>query len=548
MKRTITTKASQDSTRAGDATMMQRVCIALLALVLCIGLMPSFAWAADEEDAATDVDADSQEVVVEESDSDEEEAVDIAVLAYDEDIDDSAEDEAIEDDDVEGDEVDANVPMFLADNDDENGDDDENKNESENSNASANNGAVIASSSAVAYDDEKAKTLFDNLVKRFSKGGEDAAISNDTVYAAIGLDMLALGDDIDADAVLKNLNDVEKPTAGVLAKYIMALTAAGEDCTKIEIDGEERNLIDEMDELISVDDMDIFSAVWILSAYLYKPYVQGEKCEMSIDGLVEFILNSHDEDNLFGDSEYGYDTQTTAQAIYALSLYYADLTEGAERDDPDLSDSDKLRFEAMDAMEDAAKAIIELQNTDGGIGYSHEYPESSIDATANAAVALQLLGYDTTDPESLNRDDEATPIGYLVDEADEDLNGYTANESVSNEPMTASTVLMALSAVDSDTTLRDDGYTPSGSTYPTYDLNDWLGNTATTGTNNGTSATPSSGSGYTSPTSAGGNGSTLAKTGDDNTPIAIATGIVALCALAVALVAARRLRRLRVNQ
>ncbi len=521
MKRTIRTEASQDSAYADNTTMMQRVCIALLALVLCIGLMPSFAWAADE-DGTAEADGEEQEVVVDESDSDE--VGDIAFFA--------AGDEAEEMDD----EVDAaNTPMMLADEgDDEKATDDEATDKTEeaadeNSNDASNN---AAEESFGVYDEEKTKTLFDNLVKRFSKGGENAAISNETVYAAIGLDMLGLGNDIDADAVLEKLKAHENPTAGVLAKYIMALTAAGEDCTKIKIDEEERNLVDELDELINVDDMDIYSAVWILSAYLYKPYEQGEKCEMSIDGLVEYILKSRDEEGLFG-GEYGYDTQTTAQAVYALSLYYADLTEGAQKEDPDLSDSDKLRFEAIDAVKEAEEAIIALQNSDGGFGYSHEYPESSIDATANAVVALQLLGYDTTDPKALNREDEATPVGYLVDEADEDLAGYTANENVSDEPMTASTVLMALAAIDSDTELRDVGYTASGSTDPTYDLNDWLGDG--TDSNSGTGSESSS------------SGSSLAKTGDDNTTVAAATGVIALGALVVALVAARRLRHLRTN-
>ena len=59
------------------------------------------------------------------------------------------------------------------------------------------------------------------------------------------------GASIDAAAILANLNKDDLMTAGRMGKYIMALTAAGIDCTKVNDNGTVRNLVAEMEGLKS---------------------------------------------------------------------------------------------------------------------------------------------------------------------------------------------------------------------------------------------------------------------------------------------------------
>ncbi len=409
---------------------------------------------------------------------------------------------------------------------------------------------------ANTYDEEAASTLLNNLKTRFSTGGSDASITNDTVYAALGLNMMGEGSKINDEAVLENLNGVDNPTAGVLAKYIMALTAAGVDCTHVLNDeGGTHDLIAELDTQVSKDDMDIYSAVWVLAAYLYGSYDQGDGCEMTIKDLADYILDHRNGDGLFGDSEYGYDTQTTAQAIYALYLYSADTDDSAD---------------VKDAIDKADDAVLELQNADGGFGYSADYPESSIDATANMVVALKAGGYDVTSSDGFPNADGSAPIGYLTSQADADLDGYHDN-SPSNEPMTSSTVLMALAAEESN--LSSDDLTANSATPASGTTSEAAGTgtgtsgtttpaaySGTGGTGTGSGYTPSSGTSgssttphtgttssttpsntsATTPSSSGNN--KLAQTGDDTTTAIALTSAIALCALAGALVARRRMR------
>lgn len=93
------------------------------------------------------------------------------------------------------------------------------------------------------YDAAKAETLIANLSARFASNGKDHAIDNSTFCAAVALNSLGKGASIDADAILANLKKDDLMTAGRMGKYIMALTAAGIDCTKVNDNGTVRNLV-----------------------------------------------------------------------------------------------------------------------------------------------------------------------------------------------------------------------------------------------------------------------------------------------------------------
>ena len=109
-------------------------------------------------------------------------------------------------------------------------------------------------------------------------------------------------------------------TAGRMGKYIMALTAAGVDCTKVDDNGTTRNLIAEMETLEKPESTSVYDAVCILPVYQYGSYTQGSSA-MAPSALIDLILASVDDDGLFGVAAYGCDTQTTAQAILALLPY-----------------------------------------------------------------------------------------------------------------------------------------------------------------------------------------------------------------------------------
>ncbi len=576
---------------AVHTVLARRIGMLLLALVLCVGLMPSFALAADDGTsdgltaALTVVDAtDNGKVVFNEavsgldSDSTVADLLGVAGFAKVDSIEGTAADMTYYDDGgtpaflskgadganawvamldgTASDDADLTAEVeedshyqYLYGSDttfsysddilDPLADDDEDDD--------ADDAATDDSSDRNPYDATAASTLLDNLEKRFSTGGTDASITNDTVYAAIALNMLGKGSKIDGDAILANLNTYKnenEPTAGAIAKYIMALTAAGMDCKSVSNGaGGTQDLIAEMDSLVRKDSMDVYSAVWILWAYEYGSYEQGS-CEMSLGDLANFIMDSRDEDGLVGDEAYGGDTQTTAQAIFALITYYLDVIAGSLpyiNSDPDVYEAAQdYAGDLLDMVIKSEVAIETLENTDGGFGYSVDYPESNIDATANASAAFKVMGGDPTSTVSFWRGDGSTPIGYLTAQADADLSGYTEN-SPSDEAMTSATVFMALTIVESDIGYHDltaqpvgDG-TGSSTGTGSYTSPSYASYSPSTGST--TSSTTPASSSTTSPSSGG---NSLAKTGDDTSTVALA-GAIALGALACALFAVCRM-------
>lgn len=277
------------------------------------------------------------------------------------------------------------------------------------------------------YDAEKAALLLENLAARFKKDCADASVSNTTFNAAVALNQLGMGANLDADAILENFEHDEAKSAGAYAKYILALTAAGVDCTNVTLpDGVSHNIVSDMEKTLNVDGLDIWSAVCILP--VYQNYTDNSGLEAK---LVEKILSCAGESGLFGVGKY-YDTQTTAQAIVALLPYRN-------------SNSD-----VKDAIEKAVTAIYERQNEDGGFAYSNKGDASNLDATSAAIVALTSLGYDCAEGKDLTTSNGSTPLGWLVAQADQDsldaFDGAVAKEQTSVEVLTASDALLGLTA------------------------------------------------------------------------------------------------------
>lgn len=266
---------------------------------------------------------------------------------------------------------------------------------------SANQGKPSTANSN-KYDAAKAETLFANLSARFASSGKDHAIDNNTFYAAVALNSLGKGASIDAAAILANLNKDDAMTAGRMGKYIMALTAAGIDCTKVNDNGTVRNLVAEMEALEKPESMSVYDAVCILPVYQYGSYKQGDSA-MAPSALIDLILANVDDEGLFGSLTYGCDTQTTAQAILALLPYQSVLSD----------------VEA--AIKKAESALLSMENEDDSFAYSAQYREANLDATANVVAALEVLGYNCASDSRLTTSNGSTPLGYLASVADKDL-------------------------------------------------------------------------------------------------------------------------------
>ena len=352
------------------------------------------------------------------------------------------------------------------------------------------------------YDAAKAETLIANLSARFASSGKGHAIDNNTFYAAIALSPLGKGASIDA-AILANLNKDDLMTAGRMGKYIMALTTAGIDCTKVNDNGTVRNLVAEMEALEKPESMSVYDAVCILPVYQYGSYKQGDSA-MAPSALIDLILANADDKGLFGSLTYGCDTQTTAQAILAL-LPYQSFHSGAAA-----------------AIKKAESALLSMDNEDGSFAYSAQYREANLDATANVVAALEALGYNCASDSRLTTSNGSTPLGYLTSVAEKDLTGYLDASSY-NESAASAVVLMAFAA--------HEGARQADGVYSVYTFKQVTKDDSNSGSNQDSGSNSDS------------DVKPLAQTGDD-AATAVAAAI-ALCALASGAVAVRRVRRSR---
>lgn len=372
--------------------------------------------------------------------------------------------------------------------------------------------------------DKKATAkLLKKLTARFSAKGDDGVLSADTVNAAAALNALGKGADIDADGLIKSFAKAEKKaedglTLGQYGRFIMALTAAGIDCTKAQIGGKTRNLVVEMEKLTADADPTVEEAVYLLPVYGNDNYrnISGTTPE----GLIEIILDAQGEDGFFWADEKAetYSIPLTSQALLALVPYL----------DDELVDK-KVSDEVADAVAAASEALYDAQLIDGSWPADGVALEGNIPATAYATTALVALGADPA--KDLKTSNDSTPLGYLTAHADKALDGYTDAEGVAkkDEPVVAATVLMALAA--------NKGYIEAKDAFDVYDVREVkrpeaaAAKAKTTPTRSPSSSTHRS----TTPTK------TIPQSGDELPWTMAFTGAAAALSLAAAVLARRRL-------
>lgn len=278
--------------------------------------------------------------------------------------------------------------------------------------------------------DKKASAkLLKNLTKRFAKGGDDSKMNDLAVNAAVALNALGKGDQIDTDAIVKKLEKTEKKakgglTLGQYGRYIMMLTAGGVDCNAVQIGGKTRNLVLEMEELSLEADPTIEDAVYLLPVYGNDGYRYTKG--LTEDGLIDLILSAQDKDGYFWPDESAdtYSIPLTSQALLALLPYV---------DDDDVAD----------AVSNAGEALADAQLIDGSWPVDGLALEGDIPATAYAVTALAAAGADPV--KDLRTSNKSTPLGYLTAHADKALDGY-ADLDKKTDTVTSAAVLMALAA------------------------------------------------------------------------------------------------------
>ena len=298
---------------------------------------------------------------------------------------------------------------------------------------------LVAQGSVAANlpDAEKQATLLYNLTERFAATGGDEAITNDTYYAALAQNVLGLHINIDVESIEKSVVEYLKGTpedkisAGTLAKYITALHAGGVDCDSMEYGGETYNLIDRMNTAMGESSLGIYNAVCILPVYTFGYDMSGAK--YTDDEFTQAILNAQQANGLFG-SEYAgtlyTDVTTSSQALFALELV---------RDD---------NAAVATAAQKCIDAITDLQQADGSFNYEPDevYASTHVDSTALAVVALTAWGVDVTSA-TYTTANGSTPLGFLVASANSNLD-IMVDPNIYNEPMSASSTLLALATID----------------------------------------------------------------------------------------------------
>ena len=359
---------------------------------------------------------------------------------------------------------------------------------------------------AEATDPTTYTASLQGLSDRFVSGGENHAINNDTWAAAVALNDLGLGGSIEWSSIIESFASDEAMSAGRMGKYIMALTAAGIDCTSVSVDGVTRDLVAEMEKTTDFDnEWLIYSAVVMLPVYDYGDYTATD--DAYVGKLVDVVVTGMSS----------VDNQTLAQAVLAL-IPYQDQAGVAE------------------SLASAKATLIASQRADGGFaGYSGD---TDPDTSAWATAALSALGVNVSKlsaqgasngAEGADAAEPKTAADYLAGVCYDD-NGTIRVNTVNGEPMAASSVLLGLAAVsgqqagdpDYDVYTAND-VTPNIPDDPEADnpKTDDGDNTNPNGTNNGST-----------------NSSSVAKTGD--TPIPYVLVAVFAAAAAVVFVVLRR--------
>lgn len=302
-------------------------------------------------------------------------------------------------------------------------------------------------------DEAAVGKLLKKLTARFVADGPDGALDGSLVNAAIALNSLGKGEDIDVDAITKSLIKDEKRakdglSGGQYGCYIMMLTAGGIDCTAANIDGTTRNLVKEMEEIVADTEPTPDEAVFMLPVFGNDGYTPSK--DSTIEDLVGAIWMFQDDEGYIWPSETAetYSIPLTSQAVLALIPF---------TDDKDLAKAFG-KGALQDAVDAAAEGLADAQLIDGSWPLDGLALEGDVPSTAYATAALVALGADPQ--KDLKTSNDSTPLGYLTAHADKSLDGYT--DLGGSEPVTSATVLLALAA--------DEGFAASHEAFDVYDV------------------------------------------------------------------------------
>lgn len=264
------------------------------------------------------------------------------------------------------------------------------------------------------YDAAKAETLIANLSARFAINGKDHAIDNNTFYAAIALNSLGKGASIDAAAILANLNKDDLMTAGRMGKCIMALTAAGIDCTKVHDNGTVRNLVAEKEALEKPESMSVYDTVCILPVYQYGSYKQGDSA-MAPSALIDLILANVDDEGLFGSAqpdEQVAQQQAQEQSASASSTSVKQSTSGqpdnsqdggdkaSSAEDGKAKDENSLTDSSQEQSEgSSSEQASQSGASSGGSGASGSAASNASENSGSASSSGSAPAYQEPEPE-----------------------------------------------------------------------------------------------------------------------------------------------------
>lgn len=228
------------------------------------------------------------------------------------------------------------------------------------------------------------------------------------------MNSLGKGASIDAAAILANLNKDDLMTAGRMGKCIMALTAAGIDCTKVHDNGTVRNLVAEKEALEKPESMSVYDTVCILPVYQYGSYKQGDSA-MAPSALIDLILANVDDEGLFGSAqpdEQVAQQQAQEQSASASSTSVKQSTsgqpdnsqdggdkassakDGKAKDENSLTDSSQEQSEGS-SSEQASQSGA----SSGGSGASGSAASNASENSGSASSSGSAPAYQEPEPE-----------------------------------------------------------------------------------------------------------------------------------------------------
>ena len=202
-------------------------------------------------------------------------------------------------------------------------------------------------------------------------------------------------------------------TAGRMGKYIMALTAAGIDCTKVNDNGTVRNLVAEMEALEKPESMSVCDAVCILPVYQYGSYKQGDSA-MAPSALIDLILANADDKGLFGSAqpdEQVAQQQAQEQSASATSTSVKQSTsgqpdnsqdggdkassaeDGKAKDENSLTDSSQEQSEGF-----SSEQASQSDASSGGPGASGSAASSASENSGSASSSGSAPAYHEPEP------------------------------------------------------------------------------------------------------------------------------------------------------